>query len=1031
MFRFFHARPLLLAVVLGLASLLGAIGYLNLPRNMYPDMERPQVTLITQLPGAAALTVAQKVSRPIEQELYTLAGIRNVESTSRNELSIVKAEFEYEKGLDAALVEAANALTRARAKLPAEAPPSAIHPVGAFTNPVLVLAVSPRPGSGLDLAQVRLLAENDLRAALVTQPHVANVEVFGGYEPALRVEFDPLKLARHGLTQAAFQDLLARLDRDWPLGRLQGAGQATTLTVYGERGDAARLAALPIAPGLTLGDVARVTLAHAERYSAFHANGIPAIALAVQRPPGGAVAPAIAEVMAQLPALEARYPGLEFTVADTQGELIQTSNSNMLEALRDAVIFTSLVILFFLGNWRAVVTALVSIPLVFLITLAVLWLTGREMNTIVFTAIILALGMLVDDAVVVLENIERHLEELHEDVTTAIRQGTQEVIFPVLVGTLATAVVIGPLMFVGGFTEQMFKHLVFPLIVAVFASYFVAVTFIPRLSVFWYRNGLPQKAGWERAMERFYRRTLGPGATLYPKGVAWVFEGGLARRLAVVLPAYALLVASFVLIMPLVGRDALPPMDSGIVKARVKFSGNEPVAAAEARLAAFEAGLAQDERLKRWSVAYGAEPGVLSLAGGQIPAEATYTLHYVTRFERAATTWQIEADLRRRLAAIPGVVSADAFGFGITPMSTVKAPVNIRLYAEDWRLLPEAAARVRAALARVPGLTSVSTAWDADTRETVLELDENKLRAFGLTPETVAAQLPLKGGAPASLSKLATVTAIPVRTYFAAPYRAEPGALSLLPIQTPAGGSVPLGEIGRLREQATASLLTRDHLKYSLDVFAWREKAPTSVLAAEAEAAARAVLPPGVSLVEAGDNGVGTESSMAMMAGMMLGMLLLFTVLVPAYGSLKLAGVTMLTLPLAAMGAAWGLLLFDKAMALPAILGIILMFSIVVKNSVLMVDFIHEREKQGSNAMDAALDSIRLRYRPILMTAFGTSAGMLPIALEHAVGLERLSPLADTAIGGLLLGTVLTLFYLPMFYVWVKGGGTPKQGMSS
>lgn len=1019
MFRFFHTRPLLLAVVLGLTTLLGVIGYLKLPRNMYPDMERPQVTILTQLPGATALTVAQKVSRPIEQELYTLSGIRNVESTSRNELSIVKAEFEYEKGLNAALVEASNALTRARARLPADTPSSAVYPVGAFTNPVLVLAVSPKPGSGLDLAQVRLLAENDLRAALVTQPHVANVEVFGGYEPALRVEFDPLKLARHGLTQAAFQDLLAKLDRDWPLGRLQGSGQATTLTVYGERSDASRLAALPIAPGLTLGDVARVSLAHAERYAAFHANGRSAIALAIQRPPGGAVAPAIAEAMAALPELEARYPGLEFSVADTQGELIKTSNSNMMEALRDAVIFTSIVILFFLGNWRAVVTALVSIPLVFLITLAVLWLTGKEMNTIVLTAVILALGMLVDDAVVVLENIERHLAELHEDVATAIRRGTEEVLFPVFVGTLATAVVIAPLMFVGGFTEQMFKHLVFPLIVAVFASYFVAVTFIPRLSVFWYRKGLPEKAGWERALERLYRRTLGPGAALYPKGVAWAFKGGLARRLAVVLPAYVLLVASFALVMPLAGRDALPPMDSGIIKVKVKFSANEPVEAAEARLVAFEAALGQDKRLKRWSAAYGAEPGVLSLAGGQIPAEVTYTLHYVTRFERAESTWDIEAALRKQLTALPGVVSADAFGFGITPMSTVKAPVDIRLYAEDWRLLPEAAAKVRTALAKVPGLTSVSIAWDADTRETVLELDEDKLRALGLTPEAVAGQLPLKGGAPASLSKLATVTAIPVRAYFAAPYRADPGALALLPIQTPSG-PVPLGEIGRLREQATASLLTRDHLQYSLDVLAWREKAPTSVLAADAEVAARAVLPPGVSLMEAGDNGVGTESSKAMMGGMMLGMLLLFAVLVPAYGSLKLAGVTMLTLPLAAMGAAWGLLLFDKAMALPAILGIILMFSIVVKNSILMVDFIHEREKAGDGPMDAALDSIRLRYRPILMTAFGTTAGMLPVALEHAVGLERLSPLADTAIGGLLLGTVLTLFYLPMFYVWVK-----------
>jgi len=606
------------------------------------------------------------------------------------------------------------------------------------------------------------------------------------------------------------------------------------------------------------------------------------------------VAPAIAEVEAKLAELQARYPGIEFQVADTQGELIRTSNSNMMEALRDAILFTSVVILFFLGNWRAVVTALVSIPLVFLIALAVLWLTGWEMNTIVLTAVILALGMLVDDAVVVLENIERHLGALHEDISIAIRRGTEEVIFPVFVGTIATAVVIGPLMFVGDFTQEMFKYLVYPLVIGVLASYFVSVTFIPRLSFFWYRHGLP-------------------------------------------------------------------PMDSGIVKAHVKFSANEPVNVAEARLAALEAELMADPRIKRVSAVYGSEPGVISLGGGQLPAEATYTIHYVPRFDRAATTWQIEADLRRRLQALPGVVSADTFGFGITPMSTIKAPVDIRLYAEDWRTLPEAAARVREALGRVPGLTSVSTAWDADARETVLKLDEQKLRACNLSPEAVAAQLPLKGAALASLSKLATVTAIPVRSYFADPYRGSPVALTLLPIQTPGGGSVPLGEIGRLEQAQTVSLLTRDAMHYSLDVLAWREKAPTSVLSTRAEETARAVLPAGVSLKETGDNGQGTESSKAMMAGLGMGMLLLFAVLAPAYGSLTLAGVTMITLPLAATGAAWGLLLFDKAMALPAILGIILMFSIVVKNSILMVDFIHHREQAGAAPMAAALDSIRLR----------------------------------------------------------------------
>ena len=1021
LFRFFHGRPLLLMMVLAIASLLGVIGYLNMPRNMYPDVERPQVTVITQLPGASAQTVAQKLSRPVEQELYALAHVRDVQSTNKNEVSIVRAEFNYEKGLDAALLDVNNALSKVRGKLPAEVPPSGVYAVGGFTQPVMVLALSPKAGSNLGLAQLRLLAENDIRTALITQPHVANVEVFGGYEPALRVEFDPLKLAAYRISQAQLQDLIGKLNRDWPLGTAQGREGSLTLTIYGERADIGALRLLPLAKGLTLGDVAELRLDHAERFSAYHGNGKPAIAVAVMRAPGGAVQAAIDDIEAQLPSLKARYPQVEFAVADTQGELIQTSNANMVEALTDAILFTSVVILFFLGNWRAVVTALVSIPLVFLSTLAILWLTGKELNILVMTGIILALGMLVDDAVVVLENIERHLGELHEDVQTAIRRGTEEVLFPVFVGTLATAVVITPLMFVGDFSQQIFKHLILAVVIAVFTSWFVAVTFIPRLSAFWYRNGLPPKNRLERLMERLYQRTLGHGAGLYSGALGFAFRGGFRRRLLLVIPAFALLVFSFKTIIPLIGKDALPPMDTGIVRVHVKFGANEPVAAAEEKLRAFEARLMQDKRLTRVSATFGSEAGVISLGSGQLPAEATITITYVSRLERRESSWQIEADLRNQLAALPGVTIADAYDSGATALSTIKAPVDIRLSAEDWRLLPQAAERVRQALLKVPGLSSVSVSWDADTAEASLVLNEDKLRALGLTPDAVVAALPLKGAAVASLSKLPTVTAVPVRSYFAEPWRSNPAALRLLPVALPDGGSVTLGEISSIVQQPGLSLLTTNGNRYSLDVLAYRNTAPISVISENSLTAAQKVLPPGVTAADQGDNAQGADSSKRMVTGLGMGVLLLFGVLTPAYGSVALALLSIIILPLSAIGAVWGLLAFNKALALPAILGIVLLFSIIIKNSILMVDFIQERRRAGDDAFTAAQGSIRLRYRPILMTAFGTIAGMIPIAMQRAVGLERLSPLADAAIGGLLVGTVLSLFYLPMFYVWVMG----------
>lgn len=1017
MFHFFHERPLLLGMVLFILSLLGIVGYLKMPRNMYPDVERPQVMVVTQLPGASALSVAQKVSRPIEQELYTLSHIRDVQSTNKNEVSIVRAEFEYEKGLDAALLDVNNALSRVRAALPPGVGSSSVYAVGGFTQSVMVLALVPKPGVSMD--QVRLLAENDIRSALLVAPNIANVEVFGGFEPVLRVDFNPEKLAAYHISEAQLNDIVSGMNRDWPLGSAQGRGLNRTVTIYGERASVESLRALPIRNGLELSDIANVRLAHADRFSAYHGNGKPAIALSILRAPGGSVEKAIEDAQKVLPGLKARFPNIDFVVADTQGELIRTSNENMIGALRDAILFTSVVILFFLANWRAVATALVSIPLVFLGTLAILWLLGKELNVLVMTGIILSLGMLVDDAVVVLENIERHLEELHEDVHTAVMKGTEEVLFPVFVGTLATAVVIAPLMFAGDFPQQIFKHLILAVLISVFVSFFVAVTVIPRLSLFWYRNGLPERNRLELWMEARYQKFVAPGAKFYTGLLEFAFGGGVRRRLILVVPAFILLVVSFRMILPLIGKDALPPMDTGIVKVHIKFGDNVQVRDAEARLAGFEKRLMADPRVERVSAMFGSEPGTISIGSGQLPSEATYSINYVNRLERGETSNAIEADLRKEIASLPGVVSVDAYDSGATALSTIKAPVDIRLSAADWRLLPGAAEKVKVALQHVPGFSSVSTSWDNDMMEESLVLDEDRLRVLGLTPDAVYAQLPLKGSVVGALSKLPTVNAIPVRSYFDAAYSADPRALALLPIRLPSGQEVSLGEIGRFVSQPTVSLLTTDRLQSTLDIFAYRNTAPISILSSKALEAAGKSLPPGVDYADTGDNAQGADSSKRMLTGLAVGILLLFGVLAPAYRSVPLALLSILILPLSAIGAVWGLLAFNKALALPAILGIILLFSIIIKNSILIVDFIQGAREAGSSPMQAAVDSIKLRYRPILMTAFGTIAGMIPIAMERAVGLERLSPLADAAIGGLLVGTLLSLFYLPMFYVWL------------
>ncbi|OZA96373.1 MAG: hypothetical protein B7X52_05340, partial [Thiotrichales bacterium 34-46-19] len=583
MFLWFFNRPWLTGAMLALMMVMGVLGYTNMPRNLYPDAEYPQVMIITQFPGASAEVIAQQVSRPMERELFTLSGIRLAQSTNRDGFAVIRTEFEYEKGLEGSLASVTNALDRIRNKLPEGVMPFSLYPMGNFTPPAVVLAVAPKPESGLDLMQTRYLIESDIRPRLLKQSAIANVEVFGGWQPQVAVKVDAHKLTALSLSIGQVISALKQEQSQWPMGNLLAEGQSWTFLLSGENGSIDQLAMLSVSPNVRLDQIAEVSWIEQDRNSAYIGNGASAIALSIQRPPGGTIGEAYDATLALLPEIQATYPLLDMSVTDTQIDIINRSNANMFNALLEAVLFVSLVMLIFLANWRAVATALLSLPLVFLGTMAVLWLFDKELNLFVTTGVILALGMLVDDAVVVLENIERHLQTLHEDVTVAVVKGMQEIVSPIWVGTLATVVVLAPLMFVGGYTEQVFSHLVFPVVTAVFVSYLVSITFIPRLVWWWYRNGIPPKNRLESWLERHYQQRWAPIALSYVRGLQWTMQAGW-RRWLVLLGAFAMLVASAGIVMPTVGQDALPAADMGVVQLRVKFAEQDTAASVERRL---------------------------------------------------------------------------------------------------------------------------------------------------------------------------------------------------------------------------------------------------------------------------------------------------------------------------------------------------------------------------------------------------------------------------------------------------------------
>ncbi len=1012
-------KPHLLLSLVLLLAVVGVVGYFKLPVNLFPDSERPQISVVTVWPGASADDVSGDVSRVIEKEVKTIELVRRVTSTSNDEVSVVTAEFEYQKGLDSAATDVSNALNKIRPLLPPDIRPFQVYKVSSATPAVLVVALSPKPGSGLDLSMVRQLAQNPIKEELLRLPGVANVEVFGGYQPVVSVQLDPDKLQAYRLSPGQVVTALSTWNRNTPEGLLVTSTTHILLKSQGEllRPEDAGAIVVGGTPGppVYLRDVAKVSRGVQERLSAYHGNGKPAIGVSIQRALSGFALPTIEAVTAKLPDLERQFPGISFEISDTQGELIGKSVSNMVDALRDAIVMTVIVIFLFLADTRGMILAGFSIPFTYLITFAFMWLFGFEFDMVTLTGVILGVGMLLDDAIVVLENIERHYHKLGKDLSAATIGGTEEVMLAILSGTYATVVVLLPIIYIGGFVQTVLRPLSLTLSIALVASYLVSVTILPVLAPFVLRlGGRMEKWGWERKLDRVVNGTI---LHRVQEFFVRVVEVALRRKAFFILPAVMLLVTAGRLVIPLVGRDLMPPMDTGIFRVTFEAYPNTSLAQAEVLLTRAEEAIREEPGIVRTSATLGSEPGVLTFGSGKNPQQAFVTVHLVDRFHRRKSLWQAESSVLTRLRSIPGIRFPAVFDYGATPLSTIRSTVDVMISGPDPKVLSSLSEEVARRLRTVGGLTAVVPTWTLDRLEVRFLPDPEKLGLYGTDAASVAAQVSAQvKGVPATPFRVPQQDSYAVWVQAPGGRREVAEDLATLPVLTPRG-SVPLSALGRLERAFVPTLHTRQDLQETVDVLGYRSTAAVTHINDRVTAALASLeLPPGYTLSEEGERKTMNEAFSALMKALVLGLILLYFSLVPAFRSFLHPLTIMVAIPLGVIGAVWALFLTGKHQCMPSFMGMILLAGIVVKNSILLIDFIQEARARGESLRDALTGSVRVRTRPILMTAAGTAVGMLPIALEWAIGLERLSPLAVVAIGGLTVSTFLTLIYVPVFY---------------
>jgi len=1004
--------------------ILGVIGFFSIPTNLFPDTNRPMVSVVVQWPGAMTSDVANEVTHPLEVRLSSIDGVRRVTSTSRDEVSAVQVEFEYDNDIDTAANEVTTELSRVRGQLPKGIHEPLVFKITDAAHAAMVLAVRPAKDSGLDMGQVRRMAENQLRDTLLNLPGVADAEVFGGPVRQVSVDLDRNHLQAHQLSVAQVMAALAGSNISRPAGLIYQRGNRFLLTAQALAKTPADIAAIlvPLANGsyVRVGDLGSVEWGAADPSSLYHGNGSPAVAVSLLRSEKGFTKPVIDAVDAHLAEVQAQFPNLDIRIADTQGRIIGLTVSNMLDSLRDAVIMTLIVILLFLGNSRAALVVALSLPLSYLLTFAILWWIGFEFDMVTLSAIIIAVGLLADDVVVVMENIERRMREMGEKGKLAAARGLDEILLADTSGTVSTILVLVPIMFIGGYVQTVLRPLTITLSVALFASLVVSVTMIPLFAPMIIKPGARDPLAW--LLNPFTHYVMEPVKRGYVRLVSW----GLDHRALVLILFVALFVASASQLR-FQGRELMPLMDTGISQIRFEAAPDTDDQRMGRLLSQVEAAIKSelsDGWLISMSSVVGAEPGVKSFGAARLLQQSEITLNIVDRFHRDRSLDDINRAIQQRLHRIPGLISANVFAFGATPLSSIRATVDVMLQGPDPAVLGRLADDVMRRLKSVHGLTGVERTWQDRSERISLHVDPAKARLYGLTAGDVATQVAVAvGGAPAGTMRVPGENAIPVWVRLKKSQRVDLESVRAINIRAKNGHFVPLASLAEPSVVTAPTAETHQYLQPTIDVLAWRQNVAVTALHDEViSALADMPLPHGYSIHYEGEYKQMAESAQRLAKSIALGLILLYLMLVVTFRSFLDPVAIMACLPLAVIGAAFGIILGGKFLSMPGQMGLILLMGIVVNNGILLVDFAKAAVKEGKDLRQAILASVEKRTRPILMTAGAAAVGMIPIAMEWAVGIERLSPLAFVAIGGLIAGTFLTLLAVPVLFHTIESG---------